>query len=140
MSSKAISYSVLTMSSGFPVNCLATEAEALNSVFFITFVSRSISLSTGSSSSPFFCYQSFWVIMDFLSDLFHQFLICLILNHIIFFLLSNKFSQIPHQHQSMFIRHFYLSHLFRKSTCHHSYPPDLLYQIMSQHCLHIYEN
>ena len=78
--------------------------------------------------------------MDLLYNLFHQFLICLILNHVFSFLLSDIFPQIIHKHQSMFLHQFYLSRVFQQIPSHHSYPQDLFYQILSQHCLHVYVN
>ena len=59
------------------------------------------------------------MILDFLSDIFHQFLILLILNHLPCFLLYNIFHQILY---------------------HQSYPSDFFYQIISQHCLYFSAN
>ena len=128
------------MSSGFSVNCRATEAELLNYMFSIIFFSRSIPVSTVSSPSTFFGLSILLSYSGFLSDLFYQFLIRLILNHLLFFLLSDLSPKIIPQHQSMFLHHFYLSYLFQQIPCHHSYPPDFFYRILSQHCLHIYVN
>ena len=64
-------------------------------------------------------YQYFEVILDFLSDLFHQFLILLFINHLIWFLLSDLFHQILY---------------------HQSHPSDFFHLIISQYCLYFSAN
>ena len=93
---------------------LATDSEVLNSVFSPYFSPAQYKYQQYYHSLCFYGYQYFKVILDFLSNIFHQFLILIILNHLLWFLLSDLFHHIIY---------------------HQSYLSDFFHQILSQYCL-----